>query len=332
MAAGGPQVVLVWIGRCRLRPINLSTLLGEYWTMERRDFLLSAGAAAGLTLLPSLGRAADDQAAPAARKRLLMFTRSAGFQHSVIARGREAEKLGHAENILSELGRGANIEVVVTKDGRIFDSADFDQFDGYFFYTTGDLFKVNALDKSPPMSAAGKARFIKAVADGKGLVGSHCASDTFHSEGPARENQATPDPYIALLGGEFVSHGRQQSAKQLVADKKFPGADKLGDVFEVEEEWYSLKNFAPNLHVVLVMETEGMDGRDYARPRYPCTWARAHDKGRVFYTSLGHREDVWTNDKFHAVVLGGLNWTLGRVEADVTPNLEQVTPEASKVS
>jgi type 1 glutamine amidotransferase len=301
--------------------------------MERREFLKTAGAAASLSLLPTLARAADDQAAePLARKRLLMFTRSAGFQHSVIARGKETEKLGHAERILSELGRPANIEVLATKDGRIFDSADFDQFDGYFFYTTGDLTRENAADKSPPMSAAGKERFIKAVADGKGLVGSHCASDTFHSQGPARENQATPDPYIALLGGEFISHGRQQRAKQLVADAKFPGADKLGDVFEVEEEWYALKNFAPNLHVVLVMETAGMDGGDYARPRFPCTWARQHEQGRVFYTSLGHREDVWTNEKFHAVVLGGLNWALGRVDADVTPNLTQVTPEASKLS
>ena len=301
--------------------------------MERRTFLKSAGAAAGLSLLPTLASAADDAAGqPLSHKRLLMFTRSAGFQHSVIARGREAEKLGHAESILSELGRGANIEVVVTKDGRIFDSADFDQFDGYFFYTTGDLTRDNSADKSPPMSAAGKERFLKAVAGGKGLVGSHCASDTFHSQGPARENQATPDPYIATLGGEFISHGRQQRAKQLVADAKFPGAEKLGDAFEVEEEWYALKNFAPNMHVVLVMETAGMDGGDYQRPPFPCTWARQHEQGRVFYTSLGHREDVWTNEKFHALVLGGLNWALGRVDADVTPNLTQVTPEASKLS
>ncbi|MBX9788359.1 MAG: ThuA domain-containing protein [Pirellulales bacterium] len=299
--------------------------------MERRTFLKSTGAAAGLSLLPTFARAADDDAGQSlARKRLLMFTRSAGFQHSVI--NRKDVPLGHAERILTELGRGANIEVLATKDGRIFDSADFDQFDGYFFYTTGDLTRDNSADKSPPMSAAGKERFLKAVAGGKGLVGSHCASDTFHSQGPARENQATPDPYIATLGGEFISHGAQQRAKQLVADAKFPGAEKLGDVFEVEEEWYALKNFAPNLHVVLVMETAGMDGGDYQRPPFPCTWARQHEQGRVFYTSLGHREDVWTNEKFHALVLGGLNWALGRVDADVTPNLNQVTPEASKLS
>ncbi len=291
--------------------------------MKRRDLLLATGSALGLAALkPQWTLGADSP-----KRRVLMFTRSAGFQHSVITR--KSEELGHAEKIAVELGRQNNIEVVPTKDGRVFDS-DLDQFDGFIFYTTGDLTK-EAADKSPPMSEEGKKRFLAAVAGGKGFVGSHCASDTFHTHGPARENQAEPDPYIAMLGGEFISHGRQQKAVQKVVDSKFPGADKLGGDFAVEEEWYSLKNFAPNLHVILVMETEGMDGRDYQRPPFPCTWARQHDKGRVFYTSMGHREDVWTNPKFQEVFVGGLHWALGDVKADVTPNMNQVTPEAKNL-
>ena len=53
-----------------------------------------------------------------------------------------------------------------------------------------------------------------------------------------------------------------------------------------------------------------------------------HGKGRVFYTSLGHREDVWTNPTCQKVVLGGFAWALGNVEADVSPNIEKVTPGA----
>jgi type 1 glutamine amidotransferase len=53
-----------------------------------------------------------------------------------------------------------------------------------------------------------------------------------------------------------------------------------------------------------------------------------HGKGRVFYTSMGHREDVWTNPLYQTLLMGGLNWALGRVDADITPNLAQVTPEA----
>ena len=45
---------------------------------------------------------------------------------------------------------------------------------------------------------------------------------------------------------------------------------------------------------------------------------------RVFYTSMGHREDVWTNKTFQQIVLGGLGWAF-IVDADITANFNQVT-------
>ncbi|MBU4272541.1 MAG: ThuA domain-containing protein [Planctomycetes bacterium] len=70
---------------------------------------------------------------------------------------------------------------------------------------------------------------------------------------------------------------------------------------------------------------KGMQGDAYRRPPYPATWARMHGKGRAFYTSLGHREDVWTNPIFQQVILGGLSWALGHADADITPNFAQLT-------
>jgi len=72
-----------------------------------------------------------------------------------------------------------------------------------------------------------------------------------------------------------------------------------------------------------------MTGPMYARPSYPSTWARMYGKGRVFYTNMGHRDDIWTSAMFQSVLLGGINWAVGRADADVTPNLDQVTPQAN---
>ena len=58
----------------------------------------------------------------------------------------------------------------------------------------------------------------------------------------------------------------------------------------LDEEWYTEKNFSPDIHVLLVQDTTGMKGTDYARPPFPSTWARLHGTGRVFYTTMGHRE------------------------------------------
>jgi len=48
----------------------------------------------------------------------------------------------------------------------------------------------------------------------------------------------------------------------------------------------------------------------------------------VFYTSMGHREDVWTNPVFQQLLLGGLRWTTGDVDVEVSPNLSGVAPGA----
>jgi type 1 glutamine amidotransferase len=271
--------------------------------MNRRQWLQRSSLAA---LLFGAGRLSQTWGAPAPdekRRRLLMYTRSVGFQHPVIAR--KGGQLSLAERIITDLGGKHNIEVVCEKDGRVFESKDFPAFDGFLFETQGDLTSEKCLDGSPPMSQAGKKALLDAVAGGKGFVGCHCASDTFHSKGGQWENQERNqvDPYIAMLGGEFIRHGEQQKSWMRVVDPEFPGIKGQKD-FEKNEEWYSLKNFAPDLHVILVQDTKGMRNLDYERPSYPATWARKHEKGRVFYTSMGHREDVWENPLYQGLLVG----------------------------
>ena len=74
-----------------------------------------------------------------------------------------------------------------------------------------------------------------------------------------------------------------------------------------------------------------MKGDMYQRPPFPATWARMHGKGRVFFCSMGHREDVWTNKTFQQILLGGIAWSLGNVDADTTPNVKKVTPKSEQL-
>jgi uncharacterized protein len=294
--------------------------------MDRRSLLKNAGLAA---LVLGAGRLPAARA-EGTKKRLLVYTRSQGFQHSTVRR--DNDKLSLAEVTATRIGRDNNIEVVCEKDGRVFLSKEFPGFDGFLFQTQGDIGSEKSLDNTPPVSPGGKAALLKAIEDGKGFIGCHCASDTYHTKGEAFQNQdpAKRDPYIAMLGGEFIRHGAQQEATMHVVDANFPGIKGQGD-FRLKEEWYSLKNFAPDLHVILVQETKGMHGFDYERPDFPATWARMHGKGRVFFSSMGHREDVWENPIFRNLLTGALAWTLGRVNADVTPNLETAAPHASEL-
>jgi uncharacterized protein len=255
------------------------------------------------------------------KKKILFFTKSSGFQHSVVTR--EGDSPAFAERIFADFASKAGFDVVVSKDGTLFDG-DLAAFDAFFFYTTGNLMEPGT-DMQPPMSEKGKAHLLEAIHSGKGFLGSHCASDTFHSGDKV-------DPYIEMIGGEFISHGEQQVAKMTVVNAGFPGFDELGKQFEMHEEWYSLKNINPEMHVLLVQETEGMKNDDYKRPKYPATWARMHGEGRVFYTSMGHREDVWQSEKFQAVLLGALAWATRLIDADVPTNFADVTPDGNSLS
>jgi type 1 glutamine amidotransferase len=287
--------------------------------MKRREMLKASSLAAlGLSAFPLRWAAA----AEAKKQKVLYFTRSAGFEHSVVHR--DGDQLAHSEKVLTEMGQRAGFEVECTKDGRVFDG-DLDQYDCIAFYTSGDLTRPNKR-QTPPMSPEGKQKLLDAVAAGKGFVGFHACTDSFHSRG------AQIDPYIAMVGGEFLTHGAQQEAS-LIISSRFPGAGDLGcaEGISFTEEWYASKNFADDLHVILVQETKYMKGDCYQRPDFPCTWARLHGKGRVFYTSLGHREDVWTNPFFQTIALGGFAWAMGNRDHGVKPNIDRVTPHANQL-
>ncbi|MGE3821639.1 MAG: ThuA domain-containing protein [Isosphaeraceae bacterium] len=286
--------------------------------MSRRQMLATAGAATlGAGLLGQLSRAR----AQSPSKKVLFFTKSSGFQHSVITR--KGGELSHAERILTEIGKVHGFEVTCSKDGTMFEPDQIGRWDAFVFETTGDLTKEGPHKDGPPISADGMKAFLDAIHGGKGFVGVHCATDTFGNH----RGQGADDPYIKMIGGHFGGHGPQQLAKLIVADQNFPGAMSFyKDSFMITDEWYNNIYLADDLHVIYTQVTEGMKGADYDRPNYPETWARNHGEGRVFYTSMGHREDVWANPSFQVLLLGGLAWASGRIDADVTPNVTSATP------
>lgn len=264
----------------------------------------------------TVGHAAPSSWTPPAdgkRQRLLYFTRTVGFEHSAVACN--GCPFSHSDQVLIEMGRQAGFDVDCSKDGRIFDG-DLTCYDGIAFNTLGDLLRQEK-SNSPAMTASGKRKLLDLIAAGMPFIGFHAATDTFYGD--------SIDPYIALIGAEFCGHGLEQEATMLVTSPGFPGTEGLGDSFRLLEEWYVFK-VTDQMHVVLALDTSDMKGNLYDRPPVPATWARMHGKGRVFYTSLGHREDVWSSEVFQQIAYGGMSWALGNIDFDIRYNFNQVTP------
>ena len=122
-------------------------------------------AALGLSAFP----ARWVSAAGTKKQRVLYFTRSQGFEHSVVRRN--GNELAYSEKILTDLGKKPGFEVVCTKDGSV--------FDGDLANGTPSPFTPAATRPSPtrkmivPMSPQGKQRLLAAIAAGKGFIGFH---------------------------------------------------------------------------------------------------------------------------------------------------------------
>ena len=278
--------------------------------MKRREMMLATGVAAlGLSAFPTGWVAAEEKK----KQTILYFTRMpvSSIPWS-IARATNSP-------IPKRFSRGSaekhGFDVVCSQDPKIFEG-DLDPYDAIAFYTTG---KRNF--------GGGQSEAARSDPRRKGVRGRPLR----HRHLPHPGSATAIDPYTAMIGAEFLIHASQQKARLKVVSPKFPGMKGLGGGFEMNEEWYAFRKYAPDLHVILVQETAGMHDDPYQRPPYPATWARIHGKGRVFYTSMGHRKDVWTNPKFQQVLLGGIAWALGNVQADITPNIAQVAPGAYKL-
>jgi type 1 glutamine amidotransferase len=291
--------------------------------MMKKLFVLLAVAALASTL----------QAAP---KKLLVVTTTAGFRHSSIPT---------AEKILAQLAQQSGeftVDFVRQPPGphtangffpKLKDNATPDEkkayndgeaqfnaalkselqklspenlknYDGVIFAsTTGDL---------PLPDMQGFLDWIKA---GHAFIGIHAAADTFHGY---------PE-FIAMLGGEFAHHGPQVSVECLNEDPENPATANLGKTWTIQqEEIYQFKNYDPaKLHDLLIMDKH--PEHKEVTGHFPVAWCKNYGNGRVFYTSLGHREDIWDADPnlkdrkndpaislaYQQHVLGGIEWALG---------------------
>lgn len=295
-------------------------------TFSRRDFLRT-GVIAGATV------AIPGEVFAAQKKSVLVFTKSSGFEHDVVKR--IDGKPSIVDNAITSLGNKYGFQVTATKDGRIFDSKAFHKFDAALFFTTGDLTTAGT-DNNPPMSPQGKQTLLDAIHAGLGFVGVHAASDTFHTQPDPKDGSNRyiahgdqSDPYLRMLGGEFITHGstpRLQTTNIIVDDPKFPGLEGVASPFSFTDEWYSLKDFQTDMHVILTLDTKGMKGKPYERPPYPMTWARLEGKGRVFFTAIGDRPENWSSQLFLNLLGGGIRWAIGDVSASLSHNLKQVAP------
>ena len=226
----------------------------------------------------------------AADRRVLVFSKTAGFRHDSIADGIAAVR---------RLGSANGFAVEAIEDAAVFQDGSLGSYAAVVFLnTTGDV--LNAAEQQ------GLEGFVRS---GKGFVGVHSASDTEH-QWPW---------YGALVGACFRSHPAIQPAQIRVSDRVHPSTRSLPAVWGRTDEWYNFQtNPRGRVHVLATLDEATYSGGELGTD-HPISWCQFYDGGRSWYTALGHTRESYSEPLFLEHLLGGIRFAAGFPDADCRP-------------
>ena len=250
---------------------------------------------------------ASAQAPPqrGSKKRVLAIGSVKGYQHDSVSNGLATIwKLGKETGLWDTFIR-TDAQLLTKKklDGN---AKNLDYFDAVLFYTTGEL----------EMDDQQKADLLSFVRDdGKGFLGSHSATDTFYK---------WPE-YGEMIGGYFDGHPWNQfQAPVIVEDRDHPATRHFPPTFTILDEIYQHTNYSRDrVRVLMRMDPDKIDltrkGVKRTDKDYAVTWVRDYGKGRVFYSTFGHRDEVWDRPDVQKMWIEAIKWVTRATDGDASP-------------
>jgi type 1 glutamine amidotransferase len=255
---------------------------------------------------------------PAAKRKLLACTRSVGFHHDTIP---------VCAKMLEIMGNKTGAwETVITDDLNAFEPENLKEFDGVFFcVTTGPIFGDGPPDKVGVRFTRLRKSLADFVASGKGLGGNHGATDACYN---------WPE-YGQMMGAYFTEHPfgkivvkNDDPASPVNAafkEKGFPIQDEMY-VFGPKPQQNAVQNYSrEKMHILLsidVPESKLPNKGPRADQDYAISWIKPYEKGRVFYCSFGHDNNVYTLAPILQHFQDGVQYLLGDLKADDSPSVK----------
>jgi uncharacterized protein len=128
------------------------------------------------------------------------------------------------------------------------------------------------------------------VRGGKGFVGIHGTGWWIGGEA------------VTLTGGHANWHPPGLEFTVTIDDKGHPITRGLDD-FTVNDEIY-MSAWDPAVHVLATAT--------WAERKHPMAWTHSYDKGRVFFTTLGHGPGTFENAAVQKLLANAVQWAAGR--------------------
>jgi uncharacterized protein len=248
-------------------------------------------------------------------KHILVIGQTKGFEHDSVTDGMVAiYNMGRESGLWDAMLR-TDVELITKKD-LARNTKNLNYFDALVFVSTTGELDLDDSQKADMMS------FIKD--DGKGFVGVHAALDT---------NYKWPE-YGEMIGGWFDQHPWSTfNAPIINEDPTFPAVRHFPKAFLKYDEIYQPKEWSrEKVNVLLSLDPSKLNYENNSRVHrtdhdFAVAWDRMYGKGRVFYSTLGHTEEAWSDPDIRKMYFEAIKWVLGMTEGNTTTHPRpQTTP------
>ena len=240
--------------------------------------------------------------------KVLVFSKTSGFYHESIPDGVQA---------IMDLGKENGFLVDTTKNANMFTEEFLKQYSAVVFLsTTGDVLNYNQ-----------QAEFERFIQAGGGFVGIHAAADTEYDW----------RWYGKMVGGYFSDHpGINDSYPSVqqgdldVTDKTNSTTSFLPGKWTRTDEWYSYKNFNPEVNVLITLDENSYQGGEDMGD-HPIAWYHEYDGGRAFYSGGGHTRASYKEELFLQHIQEGIKYAIGdNKKLDYNKAQSKRVPEADR--
>jgi type 1 glutamine amidotransferase len=215
---------------------------------------------------------------------ILVFSKTEGHRHKSIPAGIK---------FMTDLAQKNNWNISFSEDSYDFTDDNLKQFDVLVFLnTSGDLFNESQ-----------KKALKTYMANSNSFVGVHSASNT----------EMEWSWFTKMIGATFRDHPKVQNATLHINKSiEHTAINHLKETEVFRDEWYNyIKPVSKDVNVLASLDENSYQGKKMNTDNHPITWYHHYDGGRVFYTGMGHTDEIYKDTRFQKLIQGAIVWAIG---------------------
>lgn len=250
------------------------------------------------TVAPVLPLSINQANASSARQySVLVFSKTNGYRHR--------EGIEAAREMFETLADKRGWLLFYTENAAVFSEQSLVKFDVV----------VMSNATGPLMNSQQQSAFKSFLENGGGFVGVHAAGDSSHADWSWYQDQ--------VIRAKFVGHPmlpQFQTATVMTEDLTHPAMAHLAKSWQHKEEWYCFEASPranvnvlasideSDLNMLSINSSTGAVTNMAMGDDHPVIWHHTIERGRVFYSALGHAAETYQRQEIKIMLESAIIW------------------------